>query len=249
MGINIGRWRKAQKAQANTWKARPPQLTETVRRANLAALCRYSALSENELRRMRILEIGGPVVERAFSNADVPPKITLDPLFPFVPLVGQQNKSCQRVRGMGEYLPLADKSMDLCWCANTIDHTFSPATVLAEVKRVLSDRGVLVISCHTFPTWTKPLFPLFNHLDAPHPHHFTLDGFRTLLRSQFEIREEYEVTSGFRMLLQRDSRVTLVRDLKKKMAILIRMRLAYFRCVPVRNENMNREPLEIKGER
>lgn len=222
------RWIKAQEAELQAWKinSQPQELTDRVRRQNLEHICKYTSLPEEELKHMRILEVGGRVVESAFDSVSIPPKLVLDPLLPFARLVGQQDKSCHRVRGVGEYLPLPDKSMDLCWCANTIDHTFSPIAVLREIWRILDDRGILVISCNVFPTWTRPLFPIFNILDTPHPHHFTVAGFRTLLKRQFEIQREFEA--------KRVHRLSLARDLKKNIAQVIGVRYVYFHCTPIR---------------
>lgn len=236
MGVSINRWEKAQKAEAASWKinSQPKQLTDKVRRKNLEHMSKYTSLSESELKNMRILEIGGAVVERTFDSVNIAPKLVLDPLFPFARLLGQQDKSCHRVRGIAEYLPLPDKSIDLCWCANVIDHTFQPQAVLGEIWRVLDKRGILIISCDVFPPWTKPLFPLFNTLDTPHPHHFTLAGFKTLLKQEFETQSEFEVDSSLRLSLRRDSRLSLARDLKNKMAAVIRVRPIFFYCIPIR---------------
>lgn len=218
------RWARAQKAEAAAWQigSRPEQLTDGVRRENIEHMYKYTSLSEEELKHMRILEIGGAVVERAFDSVSIPPKLVLDPLFPFGRLLGQRDKSCHRVRGIGESLPLPDKSVDLCWCANTIDHTFSPVAVLGEIWRVLDDRGILIISCHLFPIWTKPLFSIFNTLDTPHPHHFTVAQFRTLLKHQFEIQKEFEVK-----LVRR---LSSAHNLKNNVAVVMGMRYIYFRC-------------------
>jgi len=223
-----GRWRRAQKAEAAVGKinAPPEALTDSMRRRCLEYMRKYSSLSERELEDMRILEIGGRALEKTFDSANIPPKLILDPLFPFPRVIGQCDKSCHRVRGVGEFLPLPDKSIDLCWCANVIDHTFSPIAVLKEIRRVLDDHGILVISCDVFPTWTKPLFPLFNILDAPHPHHFTLASFKTLLTREFEIQKEFEENSIFRL--------SLARKLKENIAAALHVRYIYFRCIPIR---------------
>ncbi len=227
MNMLGNRWKKAQKAETKAWQANPlPQgLTDSERRENLARICEYTSLSEEELKHMRILDIGGPLTERAFDSASISPKLVLDPLLPFVRLVGRQDKSCHRVRGVGEYLPLPDNSIDLCWCANTIDHTSSPSAVLREIGRVLDNRGMLVISCHTFPPWTGPLFPLFSIMDKPHPHHFTLRGIKTLLEHEFHIQDEAEVKGAFQ--------ITSAQKLKDRVAAMFGVRYFYFRCTPI----------------
>jgi len=222
------RWRKALKAEAAAWKVNPsPQkLTGGIRRHSLEYIRNYTSLSEKELENMRMLEIGGRAVEKAFDSVSIPPKLVLDPLFPFARVIGQRDKSCHRLRGVGEYIPLPDKSIDLCWCANVIDHTCSPRLVLKEVRRVLDDHGILVISCDIFPAWSKPLFSLFNVLDTPHPHHFTLASFRTLLRREFEIQREFEVNSV--------SRLSLTQNLKNNIAAVIGVRYVFSRCTLIK---------------
>ncbi len=224
----IRRWQKAQRAEVAVWKIHPDilELTDELRRQNLERMCKFTSLSEGELKQMRILEIGGPVVEEAFDDVNISPKLVLDPLFPFPRHLHLQDKSCHRVRGIGERLPLRDKSIDLCWCANTIDHTSSPILVLREIRRVLDDRGILVISCNVFATCIKHAFPLFNALDTPHPHHFTLADFKSLLEGEFEIQKEWQIKTAHRL--------SLARNLKDNMATVIGVRYVYLRCTPAK---------------
>ena len=227
------RWKKAQKAEAAGKKiaSTTPKSAEKVRRESLDLMCKFTSLSEEELKGMRILEIGGAVVERAFDSVNIPPKLVLDPLLLFPPPLGQQTKSCHRVRGVGEYLPLPDNSVDLCWCTNTIDHTFSPVTVVREIRRVLDTGGILVISCNVFPTWTKLFFPLFNAVDTPHPHHFTLEGFTTLVEREFDIQK--------RWVKKTVPHLSLAQNIKNNMAYLVGVRHVYFCCTWLFNGSRN----------
>ena len=230
------RWRKAQKTEAAAWKlGQSVKLTDAVRARNIEHMCKYTALSEDELKRMRILEIGGTVVESAFDfdSGNIAPKLSLDPLFPFARITSKHGNCCHRVRGIAEYLPLPDKSINLCWCANVIDHALNPISVLEEIRRVMVDSGMLVISCNVFPLWTKPFFPMFNILDLPHPHHFTRAGFRTLVRREFEIKEEV-TTRISHLLLRRNPQLPLARDLKNKMAGIVRVSYVYLVCAPMK---------------
>ncbi len=224
------RWEKAQKAEAAAWvtSPTPKPLRGVVRQEALSQLCLYTLLNEDELKRLKILEIGGATVERAFDEVGIPPKISIDPLFPFGRLVGQNDSSCHRVRAMGEYLPLPDNIMDLCWCANTIDHVYRPAAVLDEIWRVLQSRGRLVISCHAFPAWLKPLYPLLNAVDAPHPHHFTRTGLRDLLGQRFEIQKEFTADFGLRF--------PLLKHRKVNAAVILGIEYVFFHCVPLKKE-------------
>lgn len=226
------RWRKAQKAEAaGKINSRPKWLTPEARRVNLEHLCKRTSLSEEELKHLRILEIGGSAIEAAFNGADVPLKVVLDPLFPFGRIFDQQNRSCHHVRGIGEFLPLSDRSIDLCWITNVIDHTADPVAVLTEIRRILDDPGRLIISCNIFPSWTKPLFPLFSYFDRPHPHHFTLGGLRTLLEREFIIQEERMARILSPSSLRWDVRLSLARNLKRKIAGVIKVKYLYFRCI------------------
>lgn len=236
MGENTNRWkrwRKAQKAEAAAGKidSRSNWLTPEERRANLEHLCNHTSLSEEELRHLRILEIGGSVIEAAFNDGDIPLKVVLDPLFAFDRIFGQQSKCCHRVRGVGEFLPLSDRSIDLCYMTNVIDHTADPVAVLTEIRRVLDESGVLIISCNIFPSWTKPLFPLFNYLDRPHPHHFTVGGLRTLLERKFTMQEERVAKILSPSYLRWDARLSPAHNLKRKMAGVVRVKYIYFRCI------------------
>jgi SAM-dependent methyltransferase len=232
MGENTNRWKrwgKAQKAEAAVGKidSRSNWLTPEARRANLEHLCNHTSLSAEELKHLRILEIGGPVIEDAFNDADIPLKVVLDPLF----LFGQQSRCCHRVRGVGEFLPLSDRSMDLCWITNVIDHTADPIAVLTEIQRVLDESGILIISCNIFPSWIKPLFPLFNYFDTPHPHHFTVRGLRTLLEREFIIQQERVTGILNPSSLRWDARLSLAHNLKRKIAGVMRVKYIYFRCI------------------
>ena len=115
--------------------------------------------------------------------------IALDPLIHFYQDF-QQNSSnkCSFINGTAEKMPLTDNSVDFCICLNAIDHMQSPDEALGQIRRVLKTGGKLCISCSVFNRWSRPLFPLFNLLDTPHPHHFTKSSFSNMLRkNKFKI--------------------------------------------------------------
>jgi len=234
MKSSTKRWKRAQKAEAAAWsKPHTKKLTHEICCRNLECMCKHTGITEDELSHMTILEIGGTVVEESFDNPNIAPKLSIDPLFPFSYSITEFGKCCQRVKGIGEYLPLSDNSIDLCWCANVLDHTFSPITVLQEIRRVLEKTGILIISCELFPAWTKPLFPLFNVFDSPHPYHYTLSGFKILMRREFEIKKEV-IDRVLYLSLRRNHQFSLTRDLKNKLAGVVRVRYIYFICIPLK---------------
>ncbi|MBI2868502.1 MAG: class I SAM-dependent methyltransferase [Chloroflexi bacterium] len=219
------RWRKAQQAENHVWQAEPSlqPLTDSQRDSNLGRVCKYTGLPANTLENMRVLEIGGPVIERAFDNPGTAPKLVLDPLLGFTRAVGRERAS-RRIRGVGEYLPLPDGSFDLCWCANTIDHTSSPEAVMGEIRRVLKDGAILVISCNLFPGWTRPFFRLFDFVDTPHPHHYTLPMFRRLLEERFVVQRQTVETEG--------RHTGFAAHPGRLIPRLLGVRYYYFRCLP-----------------
>ena len=224
---NNTRWKKAQKVEAMAWdeySSSPNISREETSRESLNLICDFASLSEEKLRNMHILEIGGPRVESALGYVNNAIYFIMDPLFPFPRLVSQRDKPCHRIRGVGEYIPLPDKTMDLVWCENTIDHVFSPVKMLKEIYRVLDKSGMLVISCEIFPSFSKPLFPLFDFFDTPHPHHFTYDKLKKMLARDFEIQDEWEV---------KNKKLSLSQNLKNNVAVVIGVQYLYFRCTPL----------------
>ena len=224
------RWERAQKAEWEAWdRSHIEANSDEIRQRNIDYLCQRTKLDESELKKLRILEIGGRVVEHSFSDPDIPDKYVLDPLFPWDSSSGENTVAMpciHRIKGMAENIMLPDNSIDLCFCANTIDHTSSPQIVLKEIRRVLINNGLLVISCNLFPSYVKPLIPLFNILDTPHPHHFTLGMFRNLL------------TNGkFIINNQEGSYITKSSSsnkLKSNMAALFRIKYTFFTCKPTK---------------
>lgn len=226
--MSLKRWRKAQKSEEAFYKNGRSKNTSAankdigkLRQQSIKRICEYTELSEDELKNLRILEIGGQTVKLAFGNVSTLPKYILDPLFAWNQ--DEQNTFCHRIRGIGEYLPLRDNCIDICLCFNTIDHTISPADVLDEINRVLVDRGMLVIMCHTFPVWTTPFIPLFNIVDLPHPHHFTFTTLNKLLTRRFHIENITQAGRIFK--LSRSS------SLKENIAALVSVKYFMFRCI------------------
>ncbi|MFC1864256.1 class I SAM-dependent methyltransferase [Chloroflexota bacterium] len=201
------RWKKAQKVEASYRDKnaeRRRRLSAEVRRqlsmeqqGNLARelqvhaldlLTNYALVSVEQLQSMRILEIGGTTTECALIGIHTPMKITIDPLHdPYE----RRDETCQYVYATGEYIPLPASSVDLCWCSNVIDHTSSPSRVLDEIRRVLTDNGILAIGCNTFAGWVYPFLPILNKFDKPHPHHFTEAAFERLALTNFDITTRF----------------------------------------------------------
>ena len=187
---------------------------------------------------MPIVEIGGDTIDAVFPDLGQLVKVIIDPL---ADIWWQPEGTCGYVKGVGEELPLFDRSVGLCICTNTIDHVMSPPSMLEEIRRVLSDEGTLIISCNVFSRWVSPLFFLLNRLDRPHPHHFAEGSFESLVAREFDIEARF-VTTAFagpessgawhtandlKLLLQRR-----INNPKVILAVACGLREVHFRCSP-----------------
>src|SRR5512132_4424561 len=113
----------------------------------------YSAaswlLAENEpdLRRKVVVEVGcgaGAFV----SLLDAPNRIGVDPSLQACTLT--RARGVAALMATGESLPFGDRTVDVIVCCEVIEHVESPTTVLAEIRRVLRDGGLLVLSFPNF---------------------------------------------------------------------------------------------------
>jgi SAM-dependent methyltransferase len=245
MPFKTKRWVKAQNIEYTQYRSFYRQIgfhdrelnNDTQSRA-ISTICKHTGNTAQQLKDMRILEIGGHLIELAFEDINNPPKLILDPLLIMPKIICQQSRAVTRLRGIGEFIPLKNSCIDLCWTTNTIDHTLAPAMVLKEAHRILTDKGILIISCNVFPNILKPVFPLVNVVDRPHPHHFTSDSLRTLL-----------IENGFRIVDQDDNRLDikkdykdlpLLRNIKLRVAVALGIHHIYYKCIKADKEKQVR---------
>ena len=52
------------------------------------------------------------------------------------------------VRAIGEYIPFKSKNFDVALCTQVLEHVENSENVLAELNRILTDQGVLILSTH-----------------------------------------------------------------------------------------------------
>ena len=65
------------------------------------------------------------------------------------------------------------KKFDYIVLENVLDHIAEPKPIVRQLKERLSEKGQLLITCHTIPKILQPTEPILNIIDPPHPHHFT----------------------------------------------------------------------------
>lgn len=100
-----------------------------------------------------ILEIGS---RQAVNQTDIANLRILFPESNFVGLDMQKGPGVDVVAS-AEKLPFKDKSFDLIFCLETLEHTERPAVICTEIERVLKTNGVAIISSQqNFPIHMHP---------------------------------------------------------------------------------------------
>ncbi len=99
-----------------------------------------------------VLEIGSRQEKNQNELAD------LRPLFPSSEYLGTDMRSGPGVDRVAdaEKLPFANGSFDLVLCLETFEHARKPWLVAAEIERVISEKGVVIVS-------SQQNFPLHKH--------------------------------------------------------------------------------------
>ena len=98
----------------------------------------------------KVLDIGsGPIIPGyLLDNDNIELELCLDPLLSTSnPLLS----NIEMIKGIGEYLPFENNSLDTISFATSFDHVINPINVLNEVKRVLKNNGILILWLHNDP--------------------------------------------------------------------------------------------------
>lgn len=140
---------------------------------------------------MSILEVGSGAHGHIFSFAGGI-AVGVDPLaVEYAHLFGWQ-KRVSTVAAFGERLPFRDGSFDVVLCDNVVDHAEDPATIVAEIARVLAPGGTLYFTVnvhHRIYDIASRLHGLWNAAGirfeiapfADHTVHLTIDRARRLV--------------------------------------------------------------------
>jgi len=150
----------------------------------------------------RVLEVGSGAHGLIFSFG-ARNGIGLDPLaVHYASLFPGWQRRAATVAAVGESLPFADGSFDIVLSDNVVDHAERPATILAEIARVLAPAGLVYFTVnvhHPFYAIASTLHNWWNMLGIPyeiapfadHTVHLTLDGARGLFNGlPFDILQE-----------------------------------------------------------
>ena len=117
------------------------RIPQKMKRQLYDKLERYTQLSDEKLRQMKILEIEGQAIKvDLFAGIREPLKVILDPL---IHQVIRHDSTCEYAQGVGESIPMRESSIDLGWCTNVIDYILQLLQVLREIQRVNATKNLI----------------------------------------------------------------------------------------------------------
>ncbi|MFA6597119.1 MAG: class I SAM-dependent methyltransferase [Ignavibacteriaceae bacterium] len=141
-----------------------------------------------------ILEVGsgaGGIVTYLTESKN---RYAIDPLENFyatVPkFVNQRDQQIKYLTAKGEDLPFEDKMFDLIIMDNVLDHCDNPVKVMAEVTRVIKDKGTIYFKQNTYHAWGQMVRYLMERVQIDKGHPFTFsknDLFRILSLNELKL--------------------------------------------------------------
>jgi SAM-dependent methyltransferase len=202
--VELKRWRHAQAYEKSFWSmsaekiisGKVSQLTWYAWKASELEKRLQFYIKDEMRNRARILEIGsGPIGIVNFLKWGK--RYAIDPLEDFYqssPVLTQLRNSDINYRsGKGENLPFESDHFSLVILDNVLDHVQSTEDVLKEIRRVLSDDGVLYLVVNLHTKWGAFLHAILSKLkvDEGHPYSFTVRSIRDFISKQrFRILKE-----------------------------------------------------------
>lgn len=110
------------------------------------------------------------------------------------PLPTTDRVEFERVRGIGEFLPWPDHAFSTVINATSLDHAISLERSLAEMSRVLTDDGVLILWIGSIPGAAEytPQSPSFVPADQFHLFHFDVVWFEPLIERHWKTVDRLE---------------------------------------------------------
>jgi SAM-dependent methyltransferase len=179
-----------QKVKALKVSGREAEVIATMSRASLrvrSILEEVKSVKPNA----RVLEVGSGAHGLIFSFGTCT-SVGLDPLaVHYASLFPVWQRRAATVAAAGEALPFADSTFDIVLSDNVVDHAERPATILAEIARVLAPGGLVYFTVnvhHPFYAVASTMHNWWNMLGIPyeiapfadHTVHLTLDQARSL---------------------------------------------------------------------
>lgn len=162
-----------------------------------------------------IVEAGcgtGHVLEEIADSISTSNLIGVDPLEWWLDKARKRlGDRAKLLKGFAEELPFDDESVDFVICTEVIEHVIDPAVVLCELKRVVKDKGLIIVSVPNEKLINKlkdvvEFFKIYQRLfsniprrndDEWHLHSFDLKSFKKYIPSNLNARVVIPVPSVF----------------------------------------------------
>ncbi len=190
MKISDKRWRDAQEFELAEWEVGDAVVGAEWEEANKKYKALFRSLEKklNLNNSSKILDVGcgATCVSRLFKSGK---HYGIEPLADKLKLK-EQIKEVEIVSGMAEELPYPNTYFDLVICRNVIDHTYSPQTVLKEIRRVIKDEGYFIFACYVYNPFiaaTRIVAERTVLRNVGHPHTYTMKSLERLAIKDFSV--------------------------------------------------------------
>ena len=190
-------WNDAQRFELDWWEETHPTMEELYASTGYKQTDAFFnfQIDKEYFRGKNVLDIGCGAIS---VLKDVPARklVAVDPLmhqfekiFPFKREEHGIYMNCK-----GEYIPIINRTFDLIWCINTIDHCDNPKQVAFEISRTIKYGG--------------ELFLMVNIMPEPYSHHRSLTvqevldmfGLFTIKQKQLIYNKKYKVNQLYTIL-------------------------------------------------
>ncbi len=188
----MNRWERAQEAEMQFKRKYYQSDREPTAIAD--SMLEYRAIGVDPLTVTgRVVDIGGAQGSLTVPLSNAAERIVVDPLYEKIRV---DLPGIRGIAAVGEDLPFADASVNFVILRNVIDHMLDPEAIVREARRVLSPDGLVYFMVNTFLPPLKPLFPVLDRIDGPHPVHLTNSDIRNMLSKYFHVMRERTCGSG-----------------------------------------------------
>lgn len=167
----------------------------------------------NKNNTLNILEVGsgaGHVLKQISQKVPNAKLTGVEPLDNWRQIAEERlGSSAKLIKGVGEDLPIEDKSMDFVICTEVLEHVIDPTTVLNELRRVLKDDGLIITSIpdektielikgflHKIGVYNL-MFPSIQKENEWHLHDLDIDSFKEFIPS--DLKTEETITIPFNL--------------------------------------------------
>ena len=172
-------------------------------------------IKKNDLIDPTILEVGcgtGHVLEEIADRIATKELIGIDPLDWWLDKAkARLGNRARLVKGFAEDLPFENNSMDFVICTEVIEHVIDPKVALKELKRVVKNDGLIIISIPNeklinrlkdIIDFFKIYKKLFSNIpkrndDEWHLHSFDLKSFKDCIPPEIKVQSIIPIPSGF----------------------------------------------------